>query len=124
VFIVQVNWLGGAITELGKATSWLITTVPVAVQLFAGLVTVKVYVPGWFMFGFQVFPPDTMLPPPLATQLGNKVGSPGGTAGPMFRSVTAQVSMPGLPAGAGGGCMLDVTVTEADEVQPVVMFVI
>ena len=124
VFMVQVSWVGGAIRDVGKAVFCVITTEPELVQELAGLVTVRVYVPGWSTLGFQEFCPETMLPPPLATQTGKSVGSEGGIAGPMLKFVVAQVSVLGLPAGAGGGTMLEVTVTVAEEVQPVVILVI
>ena len=76
------------------------------------------------MLGFQEFCPETMLPPGLAVQTGNKVVSVGGVTGPMFRLVTVQVRVAGLPGGAGGASILEVTVTEAEEVQPVETLVI
>ena len=69
-------------------------------------------------------PPETMFPPPLATQLRVNVVSVGGIAGPILKFVTVQVSVFGLPAGAGGSVVLEVTVTEVEDVQPVVELVI
>ena len=75
------------------------------------------------IFGFQVFPPETMFPPALATQTGDRVVSVGAGSGPILRSVMMQLSVAGLPAGAGGGCVLIVTGTVVEEVQPVKLLV-
>ena len=42
----------------------------------------------------------------------------------MLKLVIAQVRVEGLPTGAGGACVLEVTFTVVEEVQPVVVLVI
>ena len=76
------------------------------------------------MLGFQELDPETILPPGPATQTGKSVGSVGGVIGPMFKFSTVQLSVAGLPAGAGGAKVLIVTGTVAEEVQPVRLLVI
>ena len=64
------------------------------------------------------------MPPPLATQDGKRVVSAGGKTGPILKFVTTQVKVAGFPAGAGGACLLELTVTEDEEVQPDTVLVI
>ena len=76
------------------------------------------------MLGFQELDPETMFPPGPATQTGKSAGSVGGVTGPILRFVIRQLSVAGLPAGAGGSTTSLVTGTVAEEVQPVRLLVI
>ena len=59
--------------------------------------------------------------PPLVDQDGTSKVSVGGITGPIFRSVIVQLSVAGLPTGTGGAWVLALTVTEVEEVQPVIV---
>jgi hypothetical protein len=43
--------------------------------------------------------------------------------GPIFKLVIVQLSKAGLPTGTGGGSVLELTVMEVEEVQPVLILV-
>ena len=60
----------------------------------------------------------------MVDQDGTSSVSVGAGIGPMFRFVTAQLSVAGLPTGAGGASVLELTVTDVEEVQPVIVLVI
>ena len=59
----------------------------------------------------------------MVVQEGDSRVSLGGLEGPILTSVITQLSVAGLPTGAGGAWVLEVTVTDVEEVQPVLVLV-
>jgi hypothetical protein len=105
--VVQVNTLsipaftfGGVLFKVTKATSE-------AVQPLDGSVTVKVYVPAAFTDGVAVVPPETMLPPLLATQANV---APSVVDEPLNAiEVVVHVKTLSIPAFTFGGVLFKVT---------------
>ena len=60
----------------------------------------------------------------MVDQDGTSNVSVGGMTGPIFKLVIVQLSKAGLPTGTGGGRILELTVTDVEEVQPVLALVI
>ncbi len=59
----------------------------------------------------------------MVDQDGTSNVSVGGMTGPIFKLVIVQLSKAGLPTGTGGGSVLELTVMEVEEVQPVLILV-
>src|SRR3972149_2242185 len=112
----HVRTLSGRASPLGLVTSDVTRATSVAVQPFAGLVTVSVYVPAASTSGVAEVAPETMCPPALATQLK---AAPGVLDEPdRLICVTTHVRTLSGPASTFGGATSDVTSATSVAVHP------
>ena len=119
--VVHVSTLSAPALTFGKLASNVTTATSVAVHPLTGFVTVSVYVPAALTVGVAVVAPDTIFPPPLATQ--PKV-TPGVVEVPSrAMDVVVHVSILSAPAFAFGGVLFRVTSATSVAVHPLTGFV-